>query len=201
MIFISIESFLKLGGLVESVSVGALLLEETCELASKMLSATCPTPLPFRLLRTIAQMAQRVLYTDADFEADGRCITFARYLCPSLPLRIFTLKHTVELSKRSAKFFFHHPTASAESNYEAWLAQLKAYLKKWKRTGGAAGNRVACALSTRTMVTVVCQVAQELGLHCGATTRARRVTTSRIKSLLTRQGIGWTSRSSPSRRR
>ena len=118
MIFISIESFLKLGGLVESVSVGALLLEETCELASKMLSATCPTPLPFRLRRTIARMAQRVLYTDADFEADGRCITFARYLCPSLPLRIFTLKHTVELSKRSAKFFFHHPTASrAESNY------------------------------------------------------------------------------------
>ena len=80
-------------------------------------------------------------------------------------MRIFTLRHTVELSKRSAKFFFHHPTASAESNYEAWLAQLKAYLKKWKRTGGAAGNRVACALSTRSMVTVVCRVAQELGLH------------------------------------
>jgi hypothetical protein len=42
VIFISIESFLALRDILDPKKVGMLLLEETCELASKMLSETCP---------------------------------------------------------------------------------------------------------------------------------------------------------------
>ena len=49
VLFVSIESFLVLNGIIDPAAVGAMVLEETCELASKMLSATCPCLRPFRL--------------------------------------------------------------------------------------------------------------------------------------------------------
>ena len=112
VLFVSIESFLALNGIINPAVVGAMVLEETCELASKMLSATCPCVRPFRLLRTVAAGAERIIYTDADFEADGptdgRCIRLAKYLCPDLPVRIFSLSRSAEHTKRSVKLFFDH---------------------------------------------------------------------------------------------
>lgn len=60
--------------------------------------------------------------------------------------------------------FFDDPSAEEGRDFEAWLAQLRAHLKTWKRTGTADGNRVACALPTRRMVTRVCGIARDLGL-------------------------------------
>ena len=170
VLFISIESFLVLRGRMrEPEAVGALLLEETCELASKMLNKTCPCVQPFRLLKHVARGAERVIYTDADFEADGqedgRCFRLARYLCPRLPIRIFTLSRTAEHVKRSAKLYFDHPDAEAGTNFNAWWAQLTGYLKKWQRTGDTSGNRVAVACSSRSMVRRVCALAKKLGIH------------------------------------
>ena len=169
VLFISIESFLVLNGKVDSTTVGALLLEETCELASKMLSETCPCVRPFRLLRDVASTAERIVYTDADFEADGpldgRCLRLAKYLCPDMPVRIFTLSGAAEHTKRSAQLYFDDPGADAGVGYEAWLAQLGAYLEKWRRTGEAAGNRVAVACSSREMVRRVCALALKHGCH------------------------------------
>ena len=100
VLFVSIESFLVLNGIINPAVVGAMVLEETCELASKMLSATCPCVRPFRLLREVAAGAKRIIYTDADFEADGstdgRCLRLAKYLCPDLPVRIFSLTRSAE---------------------------------------------------------------------------------------------------------
>ena len=169
IIFISIESFLMLNGILDPSTVGLLLLEETSELASKMLSETCKCVRPFRLLREVASGAERVMYTDADFEADGpnngRCHRLAKYICPSLPLRIFTLSRRVAHSMRSVKLFLDHPSAVAGLDFNAWWAQLRANLKAWKRTGDASGNRVACALATLDLVRRVCTLAKELGLH------------------------------------
>jgi hypothetical protein len=168
VLFISIESFLVLNGILDPSQVGALLLEETCELAAKMLSATCPCVRPFRLLRDIARGAERVLYTDADFEADstedGRCVRLARYLCPQLPIWIFTISHTAEHVKRSAKLYFDHPDAEAGVDFNAWWAQLATFLKQWRRTGDASGSRVGVACSSRAMVRRVCALAKEIGL-------------------------------------
>ena len=47
VLFVSIESFLVLNGITDPATVGAMVLEETCELASKMLSATCLACAPF----------------------------------------------------------------------------------------------------------------------------------------------------------
>ena len=167
VLFVSIESFLVLNGIIDPASVGAILLEETCELASKMLSATCPCVRPFRLLRTVAAGAQRIIYTDADFEADsftdGRCLRLAKYLCPLLPVRIFTLSQSAEHTKRSVKMYFDHADAEAGTNLDAWLAQLAAYLAQWRRSGEAAGNRVAVACANRAMVRRVCALALEHG--------------------------------------
>ena len=115
VLFVSIESFLALNAIIDPATVGAMVLEETCELASKMLSATCPCARPFRLLRTVAAGAERVIYTDADFEADGptdgRCLRLAKYLCPDLPVRIFSLSRSAEHTKRGVKLFFDHADA------------------------------------------------------------------------------------------
>jgi hypothetical protein len=169
VLFISIESFLVLNGKVDPAVIGALLLEETCELASKMLSKTCPCVRPFRLLRDLASSAERIIYTDADFEADGphdgRCLRLAKYLCPKLPVRIFTLSRAKEHTKRSAQLYVDHPDAEAGVGYEAWLAQLGAYLKAWRRTGEASGNRVAVACSSRQIVRRVCTLALHHGCH------------------------------------
>ena len=169
VLFISIESFLVLNGMIDPSAVGALLLEETCELASKMLSTTCPCVRPFRLLRDFARGAERIIYTDADFEADGRedgrCIRLARYLCPQLPIRIFTVSRTADHVKRSAKLFFDHPDTEAGIDFNAWWAQLTAFLKQWRRTGDASGSRIGVACSSRAMVRRVCTLARELGLH------------------------------------
>ena len=169
VIFISIESILALRDILDPKKVGLLLLEETCELASKMLGQTCPTVPPFRLLRDIAREAERILYTDADFEADGttdgRCLRLHKYLCPSMPLHIFSLSRNVEHTKRSASLYFDHASANAGSDADAWWAQLRAFLKKWQRTGDPTrGNRVACALPTKDMVKRVCELAKQLGL-------------------------------------
>ncbi len=167
VLFVSIESFLVLNDIIDPASVGAILLEETCELASKMLSATCPCVRPFRLLRTVASGAQCVLYTDADFEADsitdGRCLRLAKYLCPDLPVRIFTLSQSAEHTKRSVQLFFDHDDAETGVNLDAWLAQLAAYLAKWRRSGEASGNRVAVACANRGMVRRVCALAFDHG--------------------------------------
>ena len=48
-------------------------------------------------------------------------------------------------------------------NFNAWLAQLRAYLREWRITGDASGNRVAVACSSRTMVRRVCELAKETG--------------------------------------
>ena len=167
VLFVSIESFLVLNGIIDPASVGAMVLEETCELASKMLSATCPCVRPFRLLRTIAAGAERVIYTDADFEADGptdgRCLRLAKYLCPDLPVRIFSLSQSAEHTKRSVNMFFDHADAETGVGFNAWLAQLKSYLSSWRRTGDAAGNRVAVACANRAMVRLVCSLAYDQG--------------------------------------
>ena len=167
VLFISIESFLTLNGILEPERIGALLLEETCELASKMLSETCKCVRPFRLLKAFAEGAERVIYTDADFEADGaddgRCLRLARYLRPSLPMAVFTLAQSAQHIHRSAKLYFDHPSAEAGLGFEAWWAQLRVYLKKWRRTGEASSNRVAVACSSREMVRRVCALAKEEG--------------------------------------
>ena len=167
VLFVSIESFLVLNGIIDPGAVGAMVLEETCELASKMLSATCPCVRPFRLLREVAAGAGRIIYTDADFEADGptdgRCLRLARYLCPDLPVRIFSLSRSAEHTKRSVKLFFDHADAEVGVGLNAWLAQLQAYLSSWRRTGDAAGNRVAVACANRAMVRRVCSLAYEQG--------------------------------------
>ena len=169
VLFISIESFHVLGDLAEATTVGALLLEETCELASKMLSATCPCVTPFRLLREVAHASQRIIYTDADFEADGndhgRCVRLARYLRPELSLRIFTLSGSAPHIKRTAKLYFDHADADAGSGFDAWWAQLKAFLGQWKRTGDTSGNRVAVACPSLAMVRRVCSLARTMGLY------------------------------------
>ena len=168
VIFISIESFLALNGIIDPPTVGMLLLEETCELASKMLSETCPDVRPFRLLRDVAQGAERILYTDADFEADGpddgRCLRLAKYLSPRLPLRIFTLSGQADHTKRSVDIYFDHTSAASGRDFDAWWAKLRDWLKKWQPTGGVSGNRVAVALPTREMVRRVCALAMELGM-------------------------------------
>lgn len=167
VLFVSIESFLVLNGIIDPAAVGAMVLEETCELASKMLSTTCPCVRPFRLLREVAAGAGRIIYTDADFEADGptdgRCLRLARYLCPDMPVRIFSLSRSAEHTKRSVKLFFDHADAEAGVGFNAWLAQLQSYLSSWRRTGDAAGNRVAVACANRTMVRRVCSLAYEQG--------------------------------------
>ena len=167
VIFVSIESFLVLNGVLDPSKVGALLLEETCELATKMLSETCKCVRPFRLLRDVARGANRLIYTDADFEADdpemGRCLLLAKYLRPDLPVRIFTLSRTVEHVKRSAKLYFDHKEAEAGANFDAWVAQLRAFLQEWRVTGDASGNRVGVACSSRAMVRRVCGLAKEAG--------------------------------------
>ena len=168
VLFISIESFMVLNGVIDPSDVGALLLEETAELAAKMLSGTCPCVRPFRLLRDVARGAGRVLFTDADFEADGetdgRCVRLARYLCPTLPLRIFTMRKTVEHIKRSVKLYFDHPSAEGGANFDAWWALLADYLRKWGREGDASNNRVAVSCGSKKMVKQVCRLARSLGL-------------------------------------
>ena len=103
VIFISIESFLALNGILDPSTVGMLLLEETCELASKMLSATCPCVRPFRLLRDVARGTERVLYTDADFEADGsndgRCLRLAKYLRQGGQRRLWRTARCIMISR------------------------------------------------------------------------------------------------------
>ena len=167
VLFVSIESFLVLNGIIDPAAVGAMVLEETCELASKMLSATCPCVRPFRLLREVATSAERIIYTDADFEADGptdgRCLRLAKYLCPDLPVCIFSLSRSAEHTKRSVKLYFDHAAAEAGVGFNAWLAQLQAYLSSWRRTGDAAGSRVAVACANRAMVRRVCSLAYEQG--------------------------------------
>ena len=167
VLFVSIESFLVLNGIIDPAAVGAMVLEETCELASKMLSATCPCVRPFRLLREVAAGAERIIYTDADFEADGptdgRCLRLAKYLSPNLTIRIFSLSQSAEHTKRSVKLYFDHAAAEAGVDFNAWLAQLQAYLSSWRRTGDAAGNRVAVACANRAMVRRVCSLAYEQG--------------------------------------
>ena len=167
VLFVSIESFLVLNGILEPARVGALLLEETSELASKMLSETCPCVRPFRLLKAVAQEVPRVMYTDADFEVDGsldgRCKRLAHYLRPNLPLRIFTLSRCAAHIRRSVRPYFDHPSAESGLNFDAWWAQLRAYLKSWRRTGDASNNRVAVACSSRTMLRSVCALAKAEG--------------------------------------
>ena len=167
VLFVSIESFLALNGIIDPAAVEAMVLEETCELASKMLSATCPCVRPFRLLREVAAGAKRIIYTDADFEADGptdgRCLRLAKYLCPDLPVRIFSLSQSAEHTKRSVKLFCDHPDVETGVGFNAWLAQLQAYLSSWRRSGDAAGNRVAVACANRAMVRRVSSLAYEQG--------------------------------------
>ena len=61
------------------------------------------------------------------------------------------------------KLFFDHADAETGVGFNAWLAQLQSYLASWRRTGDAAGNRVAVACANRAMVRRVCSLAYEQG--------------------------------------
>ena len=171
VVFISIESFMELDKetLPETASIGALLLEETCELVAKMLGETCPSPLPFRRLKEVAARAERIICPDADWEADGvqdgRCLRLTRYLCPNLPVHVFGLRHKTELMTRTYDLYLDSSSAEVGRDFEGGWEKLKTWMKRWRSTGRAEGNRVAVACSTKTVVKKVCELAMTLGLH------------------------------------